>query len=254
MISGWKDNGSKVRKKREYDFLILSEKLKTIIHIEAKLSNSDKGRNKAAEQLKNGLDFFKEILPFPENEHWKYARVMYFGKGKDGTSEQSSSCSECGLFLLNPDTKLDEWWKEICQKIDASTLNATFSYIQICKFLLHQMFKQNQPVTQSDTLKYTEYNIETRSRVNNIFWTNTQFLIFNGFNKHIFFPSAYGTGKTILIKAKAKELVVENLKVIIVLFKETDTSQDSLLQLTYENEVFGPENRKAKIFSLDNSG
>ena len=54
VINGWKDNGSQVRTTKEFDFLIISEPLKTIVHIEVKRHLNAETRDKAAKQLENG--------------------------------------------------------------------------------------------------------------------------------------------------------------------------------------------------------
>ncbi len=80
VINGWKDNGINNTVKREYDFLIICEPLHAIFHIESKTAfNSNNFRN-AAKQLKSGLDFFQDKLPFPECEKWSYVRVASFAK------------------------------------------------------------------------------------------------------------------------------------------------------------------------------
>ncbi len=83
VINGWKDNGINNTVKREYDFLIICEPLRAIFHIESKTAfNSNNFRN-AAKQLKSGLDFFQDKLPFPESEKWSYVRVASFANMKE---------------------------------------------------------------------------------------------------------------------------------------------------------------------------
>ncbi len=83
VINGWKDNGLNNTVKREYDFLIICEPLRTIFHIESKTAfNANNFRN-AAKQLKSGLDFFQDKLPFPESEKWNYVRVASFANMKE---------------------------------------------------------------------------------------------------------------------------------------------------------------------------
>jgi hypothetical protein len=78
VINGWKDNGINNTVKREYDFLIICEPLRAIFNIESKTAfNSNNFRN-PAKQLKSGLEFFQDKLPFPESEKWSYVRVASF--------------------------------------------------------------------------------------------------------------------------------------------------------------------------------
>ena len=66
VINGWKDNGSQVRTTKEFDFLIISEPLKTIVHIEVKRHLNAETRDKAAKQLENGRKLFQDTIPFPK--------------------------------------------------------------------------------------------------------------------------------------------------------------------------------------------
>ena len=238
VINGWKENGSQGRAMREFDFLIVSESLQTIIHIEAKRSYSISSREKAAEQLKKGLDFALENLPFPIHESWMYTRVIYFGS--DPSGNQYSFCPKCKLFVIDSKTNLNDWWINISKIFEASTksVTSTSTYIMICKFLLHQMFQQGQCVTQNDIIKYTE---ETSDAIfitkNIIFWSSEQFSLINDAqNKRLFFISPYGTGKTTLIKAQAKELLEAKQRVVFVFFEEGGLTQQTLLQKTYQIE------------------
>ena len=261
VINGWKDNGSNERAMREFDFLIVSEPLKTIIHIEAKRSYSILNQEKGSEQLKKGLDFAMENLPFPKDEGWNYSRVLYFGRGKERKSqdeETMSICPKCQLFFLDFDKNLDEWWNEISQPIDVSMPNvtSTSTYIKICKFLFHQMFQQGQCVTQNDITRHTEETALAIATFENIiFWSNEQYSLMNDAQKtRVIFTSPFGTGKTTLIKAKAKEFLKNNCKVTFVLFEETDTSQETLLKKTYQLEFPEAQFPGASIISVKGSG
>ena len=254
VINGWKDNGSKERRMREFDFLIVSESLNSIIHIEAKRCNSKSSREKAAKQLKQGLDFVLENLPLPGNQGWKYTRVIYFGSGKEDQSPSVNPhnfCPKCYLFVLDSKTNLNEWWANISKKLETSTQNNQTAYIRMCKFLLHQMFQQGQCVTQNDIITHTEEISEAIFSLKNIiFWCKNQFSLLNNAQNHkTFFISEFGTGKTTLIKAQAKELLENGQKVAFVFFEDADTSQESLLEKTYRFEFPG-----ASFVNLNGSG
>ena len=225
---------------REFDFLIVTESLQTIIHIEAKRSKTVLNKDKAAEQLQKGLHFAKENLPFPENERWKYTRVLYFGSGKEGkntTDDPFTCCPDCKPFVIDSQTNIPEWCSHMSSGISASipTIQSASTYILMCKFLLHQMFQQGQCVTQNDIIKYTE---ETSDAIftpqNIIFWSNEQFKLLNDSQlTRICFISPFGTGKTTLIKAKARELIEDGQNVTFVFFEEADSPKETLLQKTY---------------------
>ena len=263
VINGWKVNGPKkqetkagldengpkkqepLNKEREHDFLLISDPLKTVIHIEAK--HNTKEKRSAAKQLESGIEFFKQALVFPPEEGWKFVRIMYFEKGKN-------VCSDCPQFVFNPETDLDKWWKVFEEKTmkdvkrtqQDSSLRES-SYIQNCKYLLHQMFQQSQIITKADISKNSEdffekscnsemYTNETEKK-GICFLTRVQFSLYHDPTmKRVVFKSAYGTGKTILIKSKAKELAIKGEKVIIVLFDDLKASFEFLLKKNYDQE------------------
>jgi hypothetical protein len=83
LINGWKDNGSKERTQKEFDFLIVSQPSQSIIHIEVKRTCSESQVKSATLQLKNGLKMFQGAIPFPAMVKWKYIKVIYFGIASD---------------------------------------------------------------------------------------------------------------------------------------------------------------------------
>ena len=50
------------------------------------------------------------------------------------------------------------------------------------------------------------------------------------------FTSPFGTGKTILLKAKAKKLLDIDEKVVLVIFNEPNLPADSVLTFMYRSE------------------
>jgi hypothetical protein len=70
------------------------------------------------------------------------------------------------------------------------------------------MFQREQIFSMTDVAKYTEQTADTMNVVKNqcFFWTNHQKTIIDLNQKRILFTSAFGTGKTTLLKAKATQL------------------------------------------------
>ena len=89
-----------------------------------------------------------------------------------------------------------------------------------------------------DLLKYTDDKIEKISSLKEkIFWTLPQFTILNDESKkRVIFMSDFGTGKTTLIKAKAKQLLNRGKKVIIISFEDKGSTADSLLMISLKSE------------------
>lgn len=117
IFSGFKINEkhSLTKKNEEYDFFIISAQEKMIIHIEAKCTNTEDGKNKekAALQLQNGLAYFKNTYAFPSPEAWTIAKMIAF---KNNHREQV--CPSCKLFVLDPNHRISNvWWTNIIDKI-----------------------------------------------------------------------------------------------------------------------------------------
>jgi hypothetical protein len=212
VINGWKDNGINNTEKREYDFLIICEPLRAIFHIESKTAFNSTNFENAAKQLKSGLDFFQDKLPFPEFEKWNYVRVASFAKmttekmlkskttektpnltvEKPNTDEEEISnltskmstltlnvldiCSKCEQFVIGPNWSFTTWWKKIKALMPSQTkpesTENTETYTDIVKFLLHQMLMQKDCLTDSDISNCTQEKIERISTLENIFFWN----------------------------------------------------------------------------------
>jgi hypothetical protein len=80
----------------EFDFIIISSLLKSIIHIEAKNGNNKKNREHAGKQLNRGQKFFWNNCSFPASENWNYTKMMCFGQ-----SVEQDICEQCKPFVLS---------------------------------------------------------------------------------------------------------------------------------------------------------
>ena len=163
VINGWKDNGTLDRSQKEFDFLILSLELKSIFHIEAKKSSTEEPFGSASTQLENGLRFFQSTLPFSPDESWHYCRIMYFDNCEQEDMSTLTVCEGCkSLYIIDSKTDLAKWWNEITttvkSKQEAKDFNQkTETYLNIVKFLLHQMYIQNNYI--NDGNMFSQYFI-----------------------------------------------------------------------------------------------
>ena len=116
------------------------------------------------------------------------------------------------------------------------------------------MFQKEQCITQQDILQKTESNLDNLCTIEHVFfWSNVQYSILNDvLKRRVVFTSPFGTGKTTLLKAKAKELMEQDQNVVFILFDDFKSTKDSLLKKTYEIE-FGNRNN-IKIYSLKGTG
>jgi hypothetical protein len=103
-------NGWRINKEREHDFLILSEPLNTIFHIEVKKKKAEAAA--AAKQLQSGMEFFTKSLVLPAAENWIYVRIMYIAEA----SQALPGCTVCPNFFLTPETNLNDWWTLFVEK------------------------------------------------------------------------------------------------------------------------------------------
>ena len=217
--------------KGEYDFLIVSQPLRTIFHIEVKRTRSEKSFEKAAKMLDSGLKTIQNNVQFPEEEKWNYAKMIYFGR--DDT-KHAVCCPECQRFVLGPTNDI---WAEITKTIEkpAQSKSSIKTYLDVLKFLLHEMYKQEKKVVKA-----------------------TKDI------KRVALTSEFGTGKTIMLQAKAREILdtgdpkegergkgkgkshLNKNKVVIVTFE--GDSLDTFLKLEYQQKFPG-----AKVIGIQGS-
>ena len=154
VINGWKDNGFNETKKREFDFLIVSHELRSVIHIEAKKSFSAGNFRNASVQLDDGLGFMRCRVPIPGKQNWQYVRMMYFAESV-APPPSLNICPSCQMFIITPETNLSNLWQELSQKLrpePKACPESSDTYLDILKFLLHQMFIQEDCITDGDCL------------------------------------------------------------------------------------------------------
>ncbi len=253
LINGWKDNGSRDRTQKEFDFLIVSQPSQTIIHIEVKKTCSDSQFESASKQLQNGLKMFQETIPFPEIVTWKYIKVIYFGlEAKEQPFE--NKCLKCKNFIIGPKTNLSQWWIELTEFLTQGTLEKVQiqpddTYLNVLRFLLHQMYKQQDCATTGQLVQLTSQTSDKICSPDTImFWSKEQYKTFKDLKaKRVAFTSGFGTGKTILIKAKAKELIKSGQKVVFVVFEIP--AEKTILRMEYEKD-FQEDNSLVKITSI----
>ena len=96
----------------EFDFIFISLPLKSIVHIEVKIGNSNSNRKSASKQLKRGQTFFQDNLPLPVSENWKYVKMMCFGESVD-----NDICEQCRPFILGTNFIIGNTLQSISREI-----------------------------------------------------------------------------------------------------------------------------------------
>jgi hypothetical protein len=261
VINGWKDKGTGqldethplFREQKEFDFLIVSQPSQTIIHIEVKRTCSDSNLKSATNQLKNGLKMVQDTIPFQMSQNWKYIRAIYFGF--DANKQQfENQCLKCKNLIFGPKTDFTLWWKEITEFLPQETTKRVQgprddTYLNVLKFLLHQMYKQQDCATTGQLVKLTSQTSDKICSPDTImFWSKEQYKTLKDFkDKKVALTSGFGTGKTIMIKAKAEELIKSGQNVVIVIFETT--TEKTILRTEYEQK-FCHKKISTKITSL----
>ena len=237
VINGWHIEVP-VKDRCEFDFLIISEPLKAIFQIEVKQKCHDSAVQSAMKQLQWGQELFKSKIKFPEEENWKYVKAIYFALNEENKDFKSSEekadsefkfCQNCQSYLLGPATDFSDWWEQmntaLSEKESEPKSRNRNIYNKTVQFLTRQMYIQGDCFTNQDLLNYTEEKIEKISTVEKIFfWSKAQYLLMKEERKRrIVFASTFGTGKTILLISKAKQLLERGEKVIFVFFGNPDS-------------------------------
>jgi len=234
VFNGWnglfdvEKDGKVVREQREFDFLVIAINQRSVLHIEVKAALETKAMKKAGQQLKEGLKVFQENIPFHHDDQWIYTRAMYFSQMK----ENITPCDACHSFVLDSQS-FDKNFTEIFRRnlaMDVSK-SVTSSFLDSLKFLLFQMYIQNDCTTQRQIAVKTLKNINETSGPDIIkqekvhyFWTKEQYTLMTDPSKQrVLFKTTYGTGKTTLLIAKAKELAEKKENIIVVIFSNIES-------------------------------
>ncbi len=246
--------------KGEYDFLIVSQPLRTIFHIEVKRTWSEKSFEKAAKMLDSGLKTIQNNIQFPEEEKWNYAKMIYFGRAD---TKHAVCCPECQKFVLGPTNDI---WAEITKTIEkpAQSKSSNKTYLDVLKFLLYEMYKQENTTDQHQLIKETQKTSDVMTTTNDIFfWSKAQLKVVKATKdiKRVALTSEFGTGKTIMLQAKAREILdtgdpkegergkgkgksrLNKNKVVIVIFE--GKFPDTFMKMVYQQQFPG-----AKIIGI----
>ena len=98
------------------------------------------------------------------------------------------------------------------------------------------MFQREQLFTKTDLVNYTTEAAEKMFEFENktFFWTKHQKTLLDSNPKRVLFTSEFGTGKTILLKAKAKQLGWErHLQHLKNKFKKIESSSGKIFFLVF---------------------
>ena len=155
VICGWKDNTPSAKK--EFDFLIISLPLKAIIHIEVKRTLNKKSKESATKQLDDGHSIMNNKVPFLKKRDWKYIQYICFSHLNANDDEIKEFLTHAESQILALGTQICDWWKDLMSKMPkkSSLIKSQAdiaTYLNILKYLFHQMFIQEDVLTQGKFL------------------------------------------------------------------------------------------------------
>ena len=195
----------------EKDFIILNLSKGYVMNLEVKY-NSKKFKS-AQKQLYDGKDRLSEI--FSEVSGWKFIGVFYAQTG-----EKMFDCpkKKCSTYAIIGEDEIEEKLKQIEKYIAIE--NETWEPSEHVKEFV-ELFKElvfiaqgnpYAPVTDSAINKQTSRDIDKAGTFENIcFWTPDQLSIADAVEmEFVFLNSFYSTGKTTLLKRRAKHLDEKN--------------------------------------------
>jgi len=185
----------------ETDFVIVSKQRKHIYIIESK----HKATRKVVSQLRRAKHYLEKYFgAFLKG--WKFILCVYFHVNNPALE----FCDNCKPFVLTEDTNFAEWWNNQNVK---STDSDSESWKDLFKFLIFSQHAHKEPVSKADTTNKLHKDITTKvGAVNNILlWSKMQLAVFSQEATKVIISGPFGSGKTIILKEKAKE-VANNLK------------------------------------------
>lgn len=251
VLSGWNNKNAKANGSHlEADFIIICEPFHVIVSIEVKKACKEKSKRKSGDQLIKQRSIFKNHIPFHQKDKWVHYEAIYFDM-----NEQSGDTKWMTLWK---NTDLATWWR-------AMTLDSLVqkghsdSYEDAAKFFLFQMHLQGERYSDAGLATYGNEKVNELSEPPLLLkYTKVQYeLLENRDARKVALTSLFGTGKTILLIAKAKELekkAEHNEKIIFFVVEKNEG--DSLLKkkLSQNNSLINLDSfleRKAPTVKQD---
>ena len=216
---------------REIDYLIIYKELGLIINIEVKnkLGPLAFTRKKVKQQLLENQDFFEEWFGADLSpDEWTWYSFVY---SEENFPDDMAICEMCDRFIASGRDDLKKKLQKILTLNSANVPNEEFKLI--VKYLVFCTPTKPLPIGTRH-IKRLENAMEMQGSIENIkvwcFPTPEQRKVLS-MDKVIFF-AAWGTGKTLLMCAKAIEAADSDLKVLFLVFNPAySVDQPSLLTL-----------------------
>eukprot|EP00092_Neocalanus_flemingeri_P037002 GFUD01040285.1.p1 GENE.GFUD01040285.1~~GFUD01040285.1.p1 ORF type:complete len:735 (+),score=159.46 GFUD01040285.1:221-2425(+) len=257
------NSGVKRGEKQESDVIIINNRLKYVMNIEAKktLSTEKKGRSNvstidsALSQIEKCKRNFETYFSQDIGE-WKFIGVIFYDQSN------GNICKRCECYVMSVDD-IKEKIKTIEEEIEVERASAedqsVTDYQTIVKRLVFTIYANPGPVIKSKIIPKITDAITTSTKTNIaqgdyrsvLFWTPTQFQIMHldGANvpiqKRVLLNSCMSTGKTEVMKGMMRMLLDEGQRCHFIICQFV-VEKKSILQVQLENE-FQKEKEKGNI-------
>ncbi|XP_066921938.1 uncharacterized protein [Clytia hemisphaerica] len=228
------------KKHREYDLLILSHSRKLVIGIELKRTSTDQALLRACEQLDKYRTSLEETLGDQFGSGWQFFPVICV---------QQDSRTFKSAHYINAMTNIRDWLSNVLKKfpiiINQTDLTDSLANLKKVLHIIVFAVHVSVPVTHTNWVDYISQAIDNVSTHDNmIFYSNQQLAAFKSDDpkfKKIFVQGKYGTGKSILLREKAKQICQRDASLKNrVVYVTYNTSSRKMLQTYYLEMILGP--------------
>jgi Cdc6-like AAA superfamily ATPase len=111
--------------------------------------------------------------------------------------------------VLTKDTNFSEWWADQTEKLSQGKTSSQNSDNDLFKYLLFSQHAHKEPVSKAELANklHSTFTSKIGNKKNIILWNKEQLTISqNKDAKQLIISGPFGSGKTVLLKEKAKEL------------------------------------------------
>jgi hypothetical protein len=234
----------------EKDFLILNLTKRYIFCLEVKGSCHQISLEKGKQQLDNAKTLIEKwCSELAEENGWKYFSAIYFHEERK--KKDFSFCENCAKFIIFGNNFIEQF-KLITGGIPApprkTEAKAREEFIIMAQHLIF-LAAYEPVVTPMKTTEEVVKRVDKAGQLNNIIFWNRLFcftrkqlpILLGRMLKRVIFLSPASTGKTLILKSKAKQIAVAGGNVLFLISK---CGWESLLSFQLEEEFQGYNNIK----------
>ena len=213
--------------KQEWDVLVIFPDIKYIINIEVKLGPRISGNklnllHEASNQTEKHLSYFLKLFGSKLSDNWKFIKaacVPYLKEEKDA----DSPCKQCKTYILKENDIFDisSWIEDLTCNKDQYTNRTDYEHLLstiIGHSSLQDFYKNGLIISPLDNSKMNERSITGNnpgisgdSEYDDKYMLNTeQYKAVHNKSSVLVIDGDYGTGKTFVLKERAKMCANQN--------------------------------------------